>query len=339
LARGWRVWCVGDDIAWLRVGRDGRLYAVNPEAGFFGVAPGTNWKTNPSMMRTIATNTIFTNVGMGPDRTVWWEGLDLPADPAGFVDWQGRPWDPRSGEKAAHPNARFTTPISQCPVMSPKWDDPEGVPISAIVFGCRRSTLVPLVTEAFHWPHGVFLGSTLASETTAAATGTTGVVRIDPMAMRPFCGYHMADYFAHWLGMGKRLAHPPKIFRVNWFRVNGRGQFLWPGFGENLRVLQWIVARCTGSGGARETPLGLLPTDGAIALDGLSLTDEDWHALTCVDTDGWLEAARQQAEFFASLGPRVPVALLDEQRALVQGLSRWKAANPLARCEPCASAR
>lgn len=315
--KGYRIWCVGDDIAWLRPGPDGRLYAINPEAGFFGVAPGTSWKTNPNMMQTIAKNTLFTNVGMAPDKTVWWEGLDLPADTSGFVDWQGKPWDPKSGQKAAHPNSRFTTPIKQCPVYSPKWEDPQGVPISAILFGSRRSTLVPLIYEAVTWAHGVYLGATLASETTAAATGATGVVRRDPMAMLPFCGYNMVDYFDHWLDVGKRLTHPPKIYRVNWFRVNEQGQFIWPGFGDNMRVLQWVIERCQGQAEATETPLGFMPTKTSLDLGRLSLSEEDWSTLTEVDRDGWLDATRRQNEFFDKFGDHLPAALRAEQRALI----------------------
>jgi phosphoenolpyruvate carboxykinase (GTP) len=313
---GYRIWCVGDDIAWLRPGADGRLYAMNPEAGFFGVAPGTNWQTNPNMMRTIATNTIFTNVALAPDRTVWWEGLPRPADMAGFVDWQGRPWSPTSGQKAAHPNSRCTAPVTQCPALSPAWHEPQGVPISAILFGARRSSVVPLVFEAINWAHGVYLGATLASETTAAATGATGVVRFDPMAMRPFCGYHMGDYFGHWLDVGHRLTQPPRIFRVNWFRADAQGRFLWPGFGDNLRVLRWILDRCRGAGDAVATPLGWMPTAASIDLDGLSLPAEDWAALTRVDRDAWQEEARQQEAFFETLGDRLPAALRVEQEAL-----------------------
>ncbi len=322
--KGYRIWCVGDDIAWLRPGPDGRLYAINPEAGFFGVAPGTSRKTNPNMMQTIAKNTIFTNVAMMPDKTVWWEGLDRPADTTGMVDWQGKPWDPKSGQKAAHPNSRFTTPIRQCPVYSSKWDDPQGVPISAILFGARRSTLVPLVCEALSWPHGVYLGATLNSETTAAAAGATGIVRRDPMAMLPFCGYNMADYFGHWLNMGARLAHPPKIYRVNWFRVDTQGRFIWPGFGENLRVLRWIIERCRGAGEAVATPIGHLPTPAALGARDLPIDAEGWDTLLGVDRGGWLEAARRQTEFFEKFGGRIPHALVDEQAALITRLKASK---------------
>ncbi|MBI2885158.1 MAG: phosphoenolpyruvate carboxykinase (GTP) [Candidatus Omnitrophica bacterium] len=317
---GYKVWCVGDDIAWLRVGRDGRLYAVNPEAGFFGVAPGTSAKTNPNMMATIATNTIFTNVALAADRTVWWEGLDRPADVRGMADWQGKPWDPASGQKAAHPNARFTAPIAQCPVTSPAWNDPEGVPISAILFGCRRSTLVPLVYEAFTWRHGVYLGATLNSETTAAAAGATGVVRRDPMAMLPFCGYNMADYFAHWLDMGTRLASPPRIYRVNWFRTDARGACLWPGFGDNMRVLKWILDRCHGSAEAAATPIGYLPTPAALDTEGLDLPPERLQTLLDVDVAAWRDAARRQTDFFSKFGERLPGALREEQQALMDRL-------------------
>ena len=318
--KGYRIWCVGDDIAWLRIGRDGRLYAVNPEAGFFGVAPGTSLKTNPNMMKTITRNTLFTNVGMTSDKSVWWEGLDLPADTDGWVDWQGRPWDPKSDQKAAHPNSRFTTPIKQCPVYSPKWEDPQGVPISAILFGCRRSALVPLVQEAFSWAHGVYLGATMESETTAAATGAMGVVRRDPMAMLPFCGYNMGDYFGHWLAMGRRLTHPPKIFRVNWFRVNNQGKFIWPGFGENLRVLRWMIDRCNDKGDAVETPLGILPTPAALGADDFSISKEEWDILLSVSPAEWLEVAKKQEGFLDQFGDRMPSELLEEHRAFIRRL-------------------
>ncbi|MDP3723113.1 MAG: phosphoenolpyruvate carboxykinase (GTP) [Candidatus Omnitrophota bacterium] len=329
--QGYRIWCVGDDIAWLRPGPDGRLYAINPEAGFFGVAPGTSWKTNPNMMRTIAKNTLFTNVGMAPDKTVWWEGLDLLADTGGFVDWQGKLWDPTSGQKAAHPNSRFTTPIKQCPVYSPTWEDSQGVPISAILFGCRRSKLVPLVYEAFSWAHGVYLGATLNSETTAAAAGATGVVRRDPMAMLPFCGYNMADYFAHWLEVGKQLTNPPKTFRVNWFRVNDQGQFIWPGFGENLRIIRWIIDRCQDRGEALKTPIGYLPTPEALGSEESGISSEGWETLLGIDRGGWLDAARRQTEFFEKFGVRLPAALWEERQALIDRLKSWPlAARPSA---------
>jgi len=321
----YRIWCLGDDIAWLRPGADGRLYAINPETGFFGVAPGTSEHTNPHMMRTIARNTIFTNVALRPDRTVWWEGLDVPADTDGWLDWQGRPWHPGLRQPAAHPNARFTAPLQQCPVASPRWDDPQGVPISAIIFGSRRSTLVPLVHEGFHWQHGVYLGATLSSETTAAAAGATGVVRRDPMAMRPFCGYNMADYFAHWLALGARLLHPPRMFRVNWFRKDERGQFLWPGFGENLRIMTWMADRCEGRAEAVSTPIGYLPTPEMLDTEGLAVSREAWRQLLAVDRDGWLEAAARQSEFFNSFGARLPAALREEQRLLIQRLHEMRA--------------
>jgi phosphoenolpyruvate carboxykinase (GTP) len=325
---GYKVWCVGDDIAWLRPGPDGRLYAVNPEAGFFGVAPGTNWQTNPTMMATISRNALFTNVALLPDGTVWWEGLEAPADPAGMVDWQGRPWRPGSAAKAAHPNSRLTVPVTQCPMLSPKWHDPSGVPLSAILFGARRSATMPLVFEAFNWAHGVYLGATLASETTAAATGQVGVIRTDPMAMLPFCGYHMGDYFAHWLRMGSRLAQPPKLFRVNWFLKDGKGRFVWPGFGENMRVLKWIVDRCQGTAGAVPTPIGLMPESGQFPLQGLSLDPEAVRRLFAVDRDGWLADLQQQEEFLRRLGDRLPPSLREEQHALRARLTQ--AAEPAA---------
>jgi phosphoenolpyruvate carboxykinase (GTP) len=317
--RGWRIHTVGEDIAWLRVGDDGRLLAINPEAGFFGVAPGTSSKTNPAAMGTIQRNTIFTNVALRPDGTVWWEGHDDPP-PAKALDWRGRPWTPASGEPAAHPNSRFTAPAAQCPSISPEWQDPEGVPISAILFGGRRQTLIPLVYESFDAQHGTFLGATLASETTAAATGATGVVRRDPMAMLPFCGYNMADYWAHWLATAKRLSRPPKIFRVNWFRRDERGRFLWPGFGENLRVLQWVIERCKGVGKAEETPLGFLPTRSAINREGLDVSDDALAELLAVDREGWRITLRGQAEFFAKFEDRLPPAIRAEHEALARRL-------------------
>ncbi|HBO70487.1 MAG TPA: phosphoenolpyruvate carboxykinase (GTP) [Deltaproteobacteria bacterium] len=319
--KGYRVWTVGDDIAWLRPGPDGRLWAVNPEAGFFGVVPGTSRKTNPNAVATIQRNTIYTNVALKPDGTLWWEGADEDP-PERCVDWRGREWTPGSADKAAHPNARFTAPASQCPTISPEWEKPEGVPISAILFGCRRSSLVPLVYEAFHWQHGVFLGATLSSETTAAAAGATGVVRRDPMAMLPFCGYNMADYFRHWLEIGRRIQNPPKIFRVNWFRTDKKGRFVWPGFGENIRVIQWILDRCSDKAGAVETPIGYLPDLKDFDVDGCSLSNEDLDTLFSVDRSGWLNANRDQSEFFGKFADRLPPELHEEQKALAARLRR-----------------
>jgi phosphoenolpyruvate carboxykinase (GTP) len=312
---GWQAWTVGDDIAWLRPGSDGRLWAINPEAGFFGVVPGTSRRTNPNAFDMIQRNTIYTNVALRPDGTPWWEGHDDPA-PASAVDWQGRPWTPQSPEKAAHPNSRFTTPASECRSLSAEFDNPEGVPIDAILFGARRQRRVPLVFQARDWQHGTFLGATLSSETTAAATGKVGVLRRDPMAMWPFCGYNMADYFAHWLKIGQELASPPKIFRVNWFRTNDEGRFVWPGFGENLRVLQWIIERCEGRGGAIETPIGLVPTADAIDRTGIALSEGDLAALLKVDPAEWVEAVTGQDDFFALFGDDVPRQLRDEHEHL-----------------------
>jgi phosphoenolpyruvate carboxykinase (GTP) len=305
-AQGYKVRTLGDDIAWLRVGPDGRLWALNPEAGFFGVVPGSNSKTNPNAMATIARNAIFTNVAVTPDGVPWWEGKD-GAVPAELTDWRGQSWD-RSGP-AAHPNSRFTAPARQCPSMSPRWEDPEGVPLSAIIFGARRTHLTPLVAQSFDWAHGVFTGATMGSETTAAASGQVGVVRRDPMAMLPFCGYNMADYFAHWLRMGERLTRPPAIFCANWFRTGADGRFLWPGFGDNVRVLLWIVERLTGKAEARETPIGLVPTRGALNLDGLPLPQADVDALLSVDREAWSKEADEIATFFARFGTRLPSEL------------------------------
>jgi phosphoenolpyruvate carboxykinase (GTP) len=316
---GWKVHTVGEDIAWLRVGPDGRLWAVNPEAGFFGVVPGTNSKTNASAMEMIRRNTLYTNVALRPDGTVWWEGHDDTAPPEA-LDWRGRRWTPASAEPAAHPNSRFTVPASQCPSISPEWQNPEGVPISAILFGGRRQKLVPLVFEAFDWPHGTFLGATLASETTAAATGAVGVVRRDPMAMLPFCGYNMGDYWGNWLSIGTRLTRPPKIFRVNWFRRDARGRFLWPGFGENLRVLEWVIERCKGVGIAEETPIGHLPTTAALNRRGLDVPDEALAELLTVDRDGWRANLRSQGEFFAKFGDRLPAGIRHEHDRLARRL-------------------
>ena len=311
-AQGYRVRTVGDDIAWLRPGPDGRLWAVNPEAGFFGVVPGTGPETNPTAMATISHDTIFTNVAVTADGVPWWEGKTR-TPPAGLTDWQGRPWDGTG--RAAHPNSRFTAPARQCPSMSARWEDPQGVPLSAIIFGGRRARLAPLVFQSRDWAHGVFLGATMGSETTAAATGQVGVVRRDPMAMLPFCGYNMADYFRHWLDMGRVLARPPAVFHVNWFRTGADGRFLWPGFGENLRVLLWMVDRVKGRDGAVETPIGLVPQAGALPLDGLSVSRADLDALLKVDRDEWSAELPEMRAFFDRFGARLPAELgraLDE---------------------------
>ncbi len=303
--KGYKVWTVGDDIAWMHPGPDGRLWAINPEAGFFGVAPGTNSKTNPNVMATIRKNTIYTNVAVTPHGTPYWEGMDGPT-PHEAIDWQGKPWTPDSVTKAAHPNSRFTTPATQCPSMSPEWENPQGVPISAILFGGRRANLIPLVYQSFNWQHGVFLGATMTSETTAAATGAMGVVRRDPMAMLPFCGYNMGDYFNHWLRMGQKLTSPPQIFRVNWFRMNADGKYLWPGFGENLRVLRWALGRVHGEIGAAETPLGYLPHPSGIDVTGLDVTPDTLRELLTVDRKEWLEVIAGQKEYLQQYGDRMP---------------------------------
>jgi phosphoenolpyruvate carboxykinase (GTP) len=312
---GWKIWTVGDDIAWLRPGPDGRLWAVNPEAGFFGVAPGTSHKTNPTAFEMIRRNTIYTNVALRPDGTTWWEGHDDPP-PAQAVDWQGHPWRPGSPEKAAHPNSRFTTPAAECASLSPEFANPNGVPIDAILFGARRQRRVPLVYEARNWQHGTFLGATLSSETTAAATGKVGVLRRDPMAMLPFCGYNMADYWGHWLEVGKGLSRPPKVFRINWFRRDATGRFLWPGFGDNLRVLEWIVERCRDSGKAEETAIGYRPPPGTIPTHGLDMAPGAMQELLHVDREGWQTNHRSQAEFFQKFGDRLPRGIRAEWEAL-----------------------
>ena len=317
--KGWRVFTVGDDIAWLRVGDDGRLWAVNPEAGFFGVVPGTNSRTNLNAMRTIQRNTIFTNVGLKPDGGVWWEGHDDPA-PERVTDWRGRPWHLTREGSVAHPNSRFTVPASECPSISPERENPKGVPISAILFGARRQKLVPLVYQSFDWAHGTFLGATLASETTAAATGAVGVVRRDPMAMLPFCGYNMGDYWNHWLSMGKRLTRPPKIFRVNWFQRDERGGFLWPGFGENLRVLQWIIERSRDGGSADETPIGYLPKPSSIDCAGADVAGGALNRLLHVDREGWRTNLRSQSEFFEKFEDRLPAGIKEQHANLRQRL-------------------
>jgi phosphoenolpyruvate carboxykinase (GTP) len=315
---GWKVETVGDDIAWMKFGADGRLHAINPEAGFFGVAPGTSMKSNPNAMLTLTHDCVFTNCALTPEGDVWWEGMtDEP--PKTLTDWHGHEWRPRAGASpAAHPNARFTAPASQCPVIAPEWEDPNGVPISAILFGGRRAHTVPLVNEARDWVHGTFLGSIMGSEKTAAATGKVGVLRRDPMAMLPFCGYNMADYWAHWLRIGKRPgARLPRIYNVNWFRKSPGGDFLWPGFGENGRVLKWIFERCEGTAKAIETPIGNLPARGEIDLSGLDdVTQEDLAELLRVDVEGWLAEAQGAAEYYEVFGGRVPPELAAELAAL-----------------------
>ncbi len=318
--KGYKVWTVGDDIAWLRIGEDGRLWAVNPEAGFFGVAPGTSTKTNPNALATTQKDTIFTNVLLNTaDNTVWWEGLDGEPPKEG-IDWKGNPWTPESGEKGAHPNSRFTAPAKQCPCISSEFEAPQGVPISAIVFGGRRAKTAPLVYEAFDWQHGVFVGATMASETTAAAAGAVGVVRRDPMAMIPFCGYNMADYFAHWLEMGKKIPNPPKIFHVNWFRQDEEGHFMWPGFGDNLRVLNWILDRCEGKADAKETAIGYLPNADDINIDGLDIDKDVLEQLLSVDKEVWKEDVEGQKEFFAKFGDDLPAGITEELSKLEERL-------------------
>ena len=324
--KGYRVVTIGDDIAWMRIKEDGRLWAINPEAGFFGVAPGTNWKTNPNAMRTIQKNTIYTNVVLKPDATVWWEDGDGDP-PAEALDWKGNPWRPGMTDEegkpvpGANPNSRYTTPATRCPCISPKWEDPEGVPISAIIVGGRRARLAPLVYESFDWQHGVFVGSTMASERTAAQYGKLGEVRRDPMAMLPFCGYNMADYFRHWLEMGKKLTRPPRLFHVNWFRTGEDGKFMWPGFGENLRVLDWIIKRCREDVDAVETPIGYVPAPDTLNLEGLDMPDGVMEKLFSVSTADWIEELNGLEEFYAKFGDRLPGEIWDEFRALKNRLS------------------
>lgn len=325
--KGYRVYTVGDDIAWLRVGADGRLYAINPEAGFFGVAPGTNEKSNPNALASTRKNTIFTNVAINPeDNTVWWEGL-TKTPPARLIDWKGNPWTPDMKDadgkpvKAAHPNSRFTAPAINCPCISSEFEAPNGVPISAIIFGGRRAATTPLVYQSRSWDNGVFVGSIMASETTAAAAGAVGVVRRDPMAMLPFCGYHMGDYFQHWIDMGKKIKVQPKIFNVNWFRTDSEGHFIWPGFGDNMRVLDWILKRCEETVDADETAIGYVPKPEDINLEGCSVDEETLKGLLNVDTETWKKEAEGIKEFYKKFGDRLPKELNDELASLESRLN------------------
>lgn len=313
---GYKVETVGDDIAWIRVGEDGRLWAVNPENGFFGVAPGTNDHSNPNALAATRKGTIFTNVALDPsDNTVWWEGLTKPA-PAHLIDWLGHDWTPDSGVKAAHPNSRFTAPAVNCPCISPEFNSKTGVPLDAIIFGGRRATTTPLVYQSRDWNHGVFVGSIMSSETTAAATGAVGVLRHDPMAMKPFCGYHMGDYFAHWIEMGRKVKHPPKIFNVNWFRQDENGEFLWPGFGDNMRVLDWILKRCDDSIEAQETAIGYVPYAKDIDIEGLDYSVETLEKILYVDKERWSREADEIAEFYKQFGDRLPKELSENLATL-----------------------
>ncbi len=319
-SQGYKVWTVGDDIAWMQIAPDGYLHAINPEAGFFGVAPGTGMITNPNVMGALRKNTLFTNVAMTPEREPWWEGIGGEA-PTGLINWKGEKWDPSKGP-AAHPNSRYTVPARQSPSISPKWEAPEGVPISAFIFGGRRTRLAPLVYESLDWQHGVFVGATMASETTAAATGDVGITRRDPMAMLPFCGYNMADYFGHWLAMGKKIPKPPKIFHVNWFRKGADGKFLWPGYGENVRVLKWILERVEGQGAAQETPIGYVPAMNGLTLDGLKISDEVLNELLRVNPQDWESEIGDTKDFFAKFGNRLPREIREEHEELARRFSR-----------------
>ncbi|MDD2397510.1 MAG: phosphoenolpyruvate carboxykinase (GTP) [Tissierellia bacterium] len=322
LNKGYKVWTVGDDIAWLRIKEDGRLWAVNPEAGFFGVAPGTNAKSNYNALMSTKKNSIFTNVVYNlDDDTVWWEKLDKNP-PENALDWLGNPWNGKtSKENGAHPNSRFTAPAKNCPCISPEWESPEGVPLSAILFGGRRAKTAPLVYQSRDWQHGTFVGSTLASETTAAATGKVGVVRRDPMAMIPFCGYDMGNYFKHWLEMGKKMSNPPKIFHVNWFRTNEDGQFIWPGFGDNFRVIEWMLKRCENKVDADITPIGYMPKPEDINIEGLELSTNTLKSLLTIDNESWLEDVKGIKDFYAKIGDTIPNELIEELKTLADNLS------------------
>ena len=320
--KGYKVYTVGDDIAWMRPMEDGKLYAINPEAGFFGVAPGTSMKSNPNALKTTMSNTIFTNVAVTSNNEPWWEGMGVEPEQEGTTDWLGQPWTPDNGVKAAHPNSRFTAPARQCPCISSEWEAPQGVPISAILFGGRRAKTAPLVYQSFDWNHGVFIGSTMASETTAAAAGAVGVVRRDPMAMLPFCGYNMGDYFQHWIDMGKKIEHKPLIFNVNWFRTNEEGKFAWPGFGDNFRVIEWILRRCEGEVGADESPIGYLPKPEDINLEGLEgFGIEDLKKLLTVDKDIWAEEVSGMEEHYKKF-QRLPAELKEQLAALKERLAK-----------------